>query len=387
MDRPRETKVCQHILSFADLSSCLYLSKQGMKQFLLKHINEIPLWKKFLKLTKDFYLSPQALFVSEMLNAFWVAFRMLREGGLKLCESIMKLLIALVQNPETSPYVQALIKDNQLLVITKFSKIMDEPIGALFDKQRDLLKFYMSCSQISKERQWAEENERLSLLFKVLYINFGEDFSRSTSQLIGKLNFKENLEELLEQLSPGRILSLCQYLNLPRPSPEFILSTFGREVSYETILKEIIKDNYDDTQGVHKYIEIVTSSLYPNEETLWDIDELPYKYKRSTELALPCLSFWCTSLEDFLSRFYWLYRLDAAYYVRSDLEEVIEEYKKNKSAVGALKVKRFAVKYVKPALVGMNQPAEVRAEIEYSLEDLIEEQKIGRASCRERVWS
>ena len=383
IDRPRESKLCQHILGYASLSSCLYLSKQGMKQFLLKHINEIPLWKTFLQDTMNFYLSPQALFVSEMLKAFWVGFRMLEKGGLVLCQSIMQLLIALVQNPKTSPYAQALIKDNQLLVIMKLSKTMEEPIGALLDKQRDLLKFYMSCSQMSKEELWEEENEKLSLLFKVFYSHFGEDFSKSTSQLVGKLNSKENLDELLEKLPSGKILSLCQYLNLSRPPPELIESVFGKEVSYDTVLKEIIKDNYDDTQRVHKFTEIVTSSLYPNEEILWDIDELPYKYKQSTELALPYISFWCTSFEDLLSRFYWLYRLDAAYYMRADLEEVIEEYKENKSAVGALEVKRFTVKYVKPALVGMNQPAEVRAEIEYSLNDMSEEQKNNWGSLEE----
>eukprot|EP01022_Parablepharisma_sp_SALTPOND_P026633 TRINITY_DN64516_c1_g1_i1.p1 TRINITY_DN64516_c1_g1~~TRINITY_DN64516_c1_g1_i1.p1 ORF type:complete len:1359 (-),score=140.25 TRINITY_DN64516_c1_g1_i1:2476-6480(-) len=401
-DRPRDTKLSQHLLNHATLPACLHLSKQGMKQLLLQSLEIVPQWKKLLKNAKESYTSTQATFIPLILESFWKSLAFLNANcdlkdalkldtektgiqyNLVLCQNVLKLMVTLVHNPVTSLYIKAILHDNHVLTLLKLAKVMESPFGALLDKQRDLLGFYMGCALQSKEDRWNEENQKLGLLFKVMYKHFGDRFSKTSTQFVGKLNSRENLEELLGELTEEETIRLCIYLGIPRPSADLMNVVFDEKIEYADILKEIIKNHYDDSQNQHTFAEIVESPLYPTEEILWDLDELPYKCHKDTVLAIPYLSYSFSSFEDLLSRLYWIHRLDAAYYIRENLESIIKEIKPQFGGTltefteippGAAKINRFSIKYVKPPLVGMKQPAEVHAEIEFSLKDVSEEHR------------
>lgn len=395
LNSPPKSKLNQYCTHFISLPLCLHFSKASMKHFLIRNTNCIREWKKMINNAQTIYSSSEANFLPMLLKIFSRSFAFisskmeldmekekLREisadekVNIELCQRLLELLIALIQNVDTSIYIKAFLEDTQLLTLLRLSKVMDSTQGALIDKQRDLLKFYMGCSKKEKEEKWIEENEKLGKLFQVLYKNFGDKFKKSSTQFLGKLNSRENLEELLRQISEEESLKLCEYLEIPLPSIELMKSILGSEVDTNEILGEIVKSHFDDKD--HAYTEIVDEPIYPTEEMIWDVDEIPYKCKEGSILAFPHLGTSYANLEDYLSRVFWLYRLDATYHIREDLENAIVDLREGMnsgSTSSCIPIKRFAVVYVKPPLVGMTQPAEVRAEIEYSLQDLNEEQK------------
>ncbi len=398
-------KVSQSLMKFADLQSCLHLSKQGMKQFLLRNLNVVAGWKKMLRNAQIIYVSSESCFIPAVIQRFWTSFAIIDSeldaeeakttpadlaAHLSFCEKVFSILIALVQNPRTSASTKALVEDQHMLSILKLSKVMDSPQGALLDKQRDLLGFYMGYSTMNKEQKWTEENEKLGNLFKVMYKHFGARFSKTSTQFVGKLNSKENLEELLVQLSEDESVQLCIYLGIPRPTSSVIKDIFHGKVSYGDVLKEITKAYYEDNQ--HSFAEIMETPMYPTEEVLWDVAELPYKYGKDTALALPRLATAYVGIEDLLSRIYWLYRLDAAFHIREDLEEAIDELRPEPGELSAklagtsavcATINRFAVTYVKAPMVGAKYPAEVRAEVEFAVADMNEDQKAVWADVHE----
>jgi intron-binding protein aquarius len=251
--------------------------------------------------------------------------------------------------------------------LLSLSAILGTPQGDLLENQKDLLKFYLGCSTKQKEEKWNEENEKLGKLFKIMYHNFGERFKKTSTQTLGKLNSRENMEELLSQFSEEEYQKFCQLLEIPIPKDEILDSVVGQKVAKTEIYNEIVKAHYEDKN--HSYSEIANESLYPTEEMLWDTDEIPYKCDQSTNLAIPYLGSSYQTLEDYLSRIFWLYRLDSAFYIRDDIERSLAELRNSKKLgnQACIPIKRFAFMYIKSPMVGMSHPAEVRAEVEISL--------------------
>jgi len=388
IDQPDFYKISAFLLNFSGLSICLHLSKNSMKQFLLNNIDIVPEWKKMLKTAKNIYNSPDSTFILNLLQTFWQSLSQLNNNPEKsekliyFCQKFLQLLVALILHSKTSLFIKSIITDHNVLILLKNSKIMNLKEGAILDKQRDLLDFYMNCSNKNQEEKISQDNEKLGLLFKIMYKYFGDRLNKTSTQFVGKLNSKENLEELLSQLDEDETNKLCIYLGIPRPSSELTKMLFGEDINYSDILKEIIKNYYDDT--IHNFKEIMDVPMFPTEEILWDFEELPYKTYPNSTLALPYLSYSNNSFEDLISRIYWIYRLDSAYFIRQDIENIISEIEpyfenslelkyKNTSNY-ATRISRFIIKYVKPPLVGQKQPSEIRAEISLNFAGLSEDQ-------------
>ena len=75
--------------------------------------------------------------------------------------------------------------------------------------------------------------------------------------------------------------------------------------------------------------ETLTSlSLYPDESTAWDEAVVPsIDYVGDASLALPKLNLQFLTLNDYLMRNFQLFRLEATYEIREDIEDVCDRLK------------------------------------------------------------
>ena len=129
--------------------------------------------------------------------------------------------------------------------------------------------------------------------------------------------------------------------------------------------------------------ELNAQPLYPTERVIWDENLVPSEFRQSAfsdaSLALPKLSLKFLTLHDYLWRNFQLFRLEAAYELRQDLEEACVRarpyYSFEEQMVCfdawtrmALPVVSFGVAEVGKPRVGEAQPSHVRAQVTLDLD-------------------
>lgn len=292
---------------------------------------------------------------------------------LAYCERFMELLTDLQSQLPTRRYVNALLRDLNLLPAIRLSPIYTDEDNGLFRDLYNLLDHFshfpiedQTGRQLSKLEYDQQHYDVLAKLQRTGYAVFQEKLQLMALANYGSIGNREELDGHLRALSDDELVQLCSLMGL---RTEYQSATFlvrDRMFYIEALValteqRPTFKDNVRDM------------SLLPTEKILYETSFLRNEsYDGSRPLAIPKLNLQYLTMGDFLWRSFTLYRAESFYGIRKDMETAVKKMQPRGKGVDtrfnsfsrmALPIMKPAVVDVAPSRVGENHPAYVRAEI------------------------
>ncbi|GAO16420.1 hypothetical protein UVI_02047820 [Ustilaginoidea virens] len=183
----------------------------------------------------------------------------------------------------------------------------------------------------------------------------------------GGIEKRDDLESLLEPLTGEELSQLFHLLNIRSTYPECPSLPIDRK-----LLTEILLHRYERKKSFRDTARYMP--LLPTERSLFDTGfQRADSYDGSRPLALPKLNLQYLSCGDFLLRAMILYRCEAFYGIRKDVEAALRRLRPESNQSGvtnfagfskmALPISKPSILEVMPPLVGEDLPSMVRAEI------------------------
>ena len=290
------------------------------------------------------------------------------------CERFLEFLCDLESQFPTRRYVNTLLKDLNVLVALKQSRLLLGAEGALLRDLTTLLQHYLRFPLDDHTGRLLRPNEvaeacsfQIAALQRTALRHFKEKLSLLALSHQGAVQQREDLASHLAILQDDELHALASHLNIRTSYPSVVNFKCDRNFVLETIVSSFERQtSYRD--------EIKKLSVLPTEKTLYEPLLLrDQEYPGEHPLAIPKLNLQYLAVPDFLWRAFVLYRSEAFSEMRSYLEEIVERMMpKRDHATGetrtqgsrmALKIGKPAIVNVIPANVGEDVPAEVRAEV------------------------
>lgn len=297
-----------------------------------------------------------------------------QSSALLYCERFLELLVDLLSQLPTRRYVNTLLKDLNLLPVIRLSQLYRNPENALFRDLYNLLKHFMefaiddySGEALSPQAVYDLHNQELARLQRTAMKLFKEKLMILALSNLGSIEQRSELEGQLSSLQESELQSLCAHLGFRTSYPkasnispshqlymEILLSFYERKLAFQ-----------EAAAGL---------SIVPTEEALYDPALMRNEtYDGTRPLAIPKLNLQYLSLGDFLWRSFQLYRSEAFFQIRKDMEAIVKRMQPRANRDGSLTFEGFsrmaipiskpAIIEVAPAKVGSANPAFVRAEI------------------------
>ncbi|KAJ5108835.1 CWF11 family [Penicillium angulare] len=294
--------------------------------------------------------------------------------NLLYCERFLELLVDLLSQLPTRRYVNTLLKDLNLLPVIRLSQLYRNPEHALFRDFYSLVKHFVefaiddhSGDALSPQAVYDLHSKQLAQLQRTSMKFFKDKLMILALSNLGSIEQRSELEGQLSPLDESELQSLCSHLGFRTSYPkssnvtpshqlylEVLLSFYERKLAFQEVASQL--------------------SVIPTEESLYDPALLRNEtYDGSRPLAIPKLNLQYLSLGDFLWRSFLLYRSEAFFQIRKDMEAVFKRMQPRANRNGALSFEGFsrmaipiskpAIIEVAPAKVGSSNPAFVRAEI------------------------
>lgn len=379
------------------------LSSTFLKNVFLKYPNLLKAYKKNV-LNKSFD-HRQSEFLVECITHFWSCMQIKQDtmnienndnqnsysdDQVKYFEKFLELLIDLLNQIPTRGHVRFLLQDQSFAVRCKLTKLYQSEQGILFKKLVEMLEATQdyalheeSGTVMSDATITLLHYDKMSELQNILFKNFKDRYASSLVKTISSIDSKKPLIETFSYLSDEELLVVCQKLNISLPNAQAFAEAnyFQANLSYTDLVIEILLDYLLKKK---QPLEILNNtSHYPNEKTLWDKHLIPddMYYGRKT-LPLPKLNLQFLSLEDYLIRNYNLFRLEAAYEIRGDIEDAVTRVHANfDESTGnfvsfngwarmAAEIKEFTVHEIEPPKIGETYSTNVFAEVKYSTQSM-----------------
>jgi intron-binding protein aquarius len=295
-----------------------------------------------------------------------------KQADLLFCERLLELLCDVQSQLPTRRYVNALLKDLNLLPALVLSP-MYRTEESILNSYR-LLQHYTdfpvddhSGHQLSRQEFEESQNVAVSRLQKTALKLQPEKLKILMLANFSSLMQRDEVKGHLEEITDSELLELCRETGLRTteyPAKSLLIQdrTFLLECLYALIEKKVI---YTDRMR--------DLPILPTEKTLYDPSLLHTDdYDGSRPLAIPRLNLQYLTIGDFLWRAFTLYRLESLFELRRHIEDVIKRLQPRQQN-GALRwdgFSRMAIPIAKPAVVdtvparvGESVPAEVKAEV------------------------
>jgi len=291
------------------------------------------------------------------------------------CERFLEFLSDLQSQFPTRRYVNTLLQDLNLLVALKQSTLFhDEGCGMLRDLYTLLLHYTYfpiddtSGRQLSLQESVEQHAAKLSKLQRAALRHFKDKLVLLSLSNHGLLEQREELKGLLEPLDDTELQQLVGYLGFRTEYPKSASLTATR-----AFLLEVLLFAHEKQPTFQESIQ--TMPIMPTEEILYRASFLRNEsYDGTRSLAIPKLNFQYLTIGDFLWRAFVLFRAEAFYEIRKDLEETVKRLQPRKDfTTGQTRFSgssKMAMQIAKPAIievvaprVGEEVPAEVRAEV------------------------
>ncbi|KAJ5309076.1 hypothetical protein N7508_004455 [Penicillium antarcticum] len=290
------------------------------------------------------------------------------------CERFLELLVDLESQLPTRRYVNTLLKDLNLLPIIRLSQLYRSPDNALLRDFHSLLKHFVefaiddySGEALSPQGVYDLHCQELAQLQRTSMKFFKEKLTILALSNLGSIERRSDLEGQLSSLEEAELQTLCSHLGFRTSYPKSASINPDRH-----FYLEVLGSYYDRKVPFQEAVEKM--SPLPTEENLYDPALLRNEtYDGSRPLAIPKLNLQYLSLGDFLWRSFLLYRSEAFFQIRKDMESVVKRMQPKASRDGSLNFEgfsRMAIPISKPAIidvappkVGATNPAFVRAEI------------------------
>ncbi|KAJ5400538.1 hypothetical protein N7465_011027 [Penicillium sp. CMV-2018d] len=294
--------------------------------------------------------------------------------NLLYCERFLELLVDLESQLPTRRYVNTLLKDLNLLSVIRLSQLYRVPDNALLRDFHSLLKHFVefaiddySGEGLSPQGVYDLHCQELAQLQRTSMKFFKDKLTILALSNMGSIAQRADLEGQLSSLDESELQSLCSHLGFRTSYPKSSHVTPDRQ-----FYLEVLASSYERKVPFQEVVEKL--SPLPTEETLYDPALLRNEtYDGSRPLAIPKLNLQYLSLGDFLWRSFLLYRSEAFFQVRKDMESLVKRMQPKATRDGTLNFEgfsRMAIPISKPAIidvappkVGATTPAFVRAEI------------------------
>ena len=370
------------------------LSKPFLKNLFLKYPNLIDSYKKYLQ-KADFTNKQKILFVS-WVNEFWKSMndstqtKQYSENQKRYYEKFIEFLIDLLSQIPTRRQVKYVLLDSNFLIKAKLSSFYQSSNGELFKKLIDNLQFFQDF-EIDEDQGVVESCSRVTLVHydkmaqfqMLLFKNYKDRLSAPAVKNINNIDSRKSLIEILDYLSDDEVLDLCDKLWLSYPTETQFqeMKFLPEDLSYTDFIAEVLLDHLIQKDSFAKIIK--STALYPTDKVLWDPNLLHEElYEGKAALPLPKLNMQFLSIQDYLYRNFNLFRLESAFQIRKDLEDVVSRVQplfdsktgKFMSFKGwarmASEVKGFTIHEVATPKIGENYPSRVLAEVKYSTSDM-----------------
>eukprot|EP00742_Colponemidia_sp_Colp-10_P003252 GILJ01003462.1.p1 GENE.GILJ01003462.1~~GILJ01003462.1.p1 ORF type:complete len:1476 (+),score=301.52 GILJ01003462.1:977-5404(+) len=301
-------------------------------------------------------------------------------------ERFIEFMIDLMNQLPTRRFFHGVIEEKQLVVHCRLSTLAQKDEGKLFLQLVDILKFYDGF-EINDQTGEALETadmltahyNKLLVLQRIAYNHFKSELAPLALANVASIDSREALFKHLQALSTETLKQLAVKLRL---FPDSITEKPSSKQERRLVLEAIIAHHEKRTSQIDAINDL---PLYPTETLLWDENMVPSEhYTGEYCLALPKLNLQFLTFHDYLLRNFNLFRLESTYEIRDDLEDAIHrmapvacegDRPANRTTFSgwarmALPIRSFTVVNVKRADIGENKPAEVRAEMVFSLAGL-----------------
>ncbi|GLI79995.1 hypothetical protein PoHVEF18_008343 [Penicillium ochrochloron] len=294
--------------------------------------------------------------------------------NLLYCERFLELLVDLLSQLPTRRYVNTLLKDLNLLPVIRLSQLYRVPENALFRDLYNLLKHFVgfaiddySGEALSPQAVYDLHCQELARLQRTAMKFFKEKLMILALSNLGAIEQRSELEGQLSSLDESELQQLCTHLGFRTSYPKSSNITPGRQ-----LYLEVLSSFYERKISFQEVVAQL--SVIPTEDSLYDPALLRSEsYDGSRPLAIPKLNLQYLSIGDFLWRSFLLYRSEAFFQIRKDIESVVKRIQPKENRDGSVKFdgfSRMAIPISKPAIVevapskvGCPNPAFVRAEI------------------------
>ncbi|KAG5928130.1 hypothetical protein E4U42_001240 [Claviceps africana] len=297
------------------------------------------------------------------------------------CERFTEFISDLQSQLPTRRYVNTLLQDLNLLSLMKLSPMYNDENNSLFRDLHALLLHYTNFAvddqtgiQLTATEVYDRHCATLGKLQRVALKNFREKLMVLALSNYGGIEKRVELEALLEPLTDDELTQLFTLLDLRSTYPESLALPVDRKFLIEVLVsKHERKKSFRESA---RYMPLV-----PTERSLFDQGfQRADAYDGSHPLALPKLNLQYLSAGDFLWRAMILYRCEAFYGIRKDVESALKRLQPESRQPGvitfagfskmALPISNPSILETKPPLVGEELPAMVKAEISYDVRRL-----------------
>ncbi|KAK5653132.1 hypothetical protein OQA88_9231 [Cercophora sp. LCS_1] len=317
--------------------------------------------------------------IIEFLRLLWA------EGGKKehvlYCERFVEFLTDLQSQLPTRRYVNTLLKDLHVLPALHLSPVYNDEGNDLLRDLCSLLAHYtyftvddQTGTQHTREDAYDLHCTGLAKLQRTALKHFKEKLTVLALSNYGAIDKRSELEGLLEPLTDEELEQLCGLLDLRTTYPEATKLSVDRR-----FLIEVLLSTFERRSTFQEMAHDL--SVLPDERALFELGlKRTDHYDGSRPLALPKLNLQYLSVGDFLWRSLVLYRYEAFYAIRQDIEDVLTRLKPEVRRTGetgfqgtskmALQIAKPSILEVVPALVGSDVPSTVRAEVTIDLRRL-----------------
>ncbi|KAJ5128522.1 CWF11 family [Penicillium atrosanguineum] len=297
-----------------------------------------------------------------------------QKENLLYCERFLELMVDLLSQLPTRRYVNTLLKDLNLLPIIRLSQIYRSPDNALFRDLYSLLKHFMdfaiddySGEALSPQAVYDLHNQELARLQRTAMKSFKDKLMILALSNLGSIEQRSELESQLSSLDESELQTLCSELGFRTSYPKSSNVKPNRQFWMEVLLTFYERRlSFQDTAA--------KLNIVPTEDSLYDSALMRNEtYDGSRPLAIPKLNLQYLSIGDFLWRSFLLYRSEAFFQIRKDMESLVKRMQPRANRDGSLTFdgfSRMAIPITKPAIievapakVGSPNPAFIRAEI------------------------
>lgn len=290
-------------------------------------------------------------------------------------ERFLEFLADLVSQLPTRRYTVTLIKDLNLLPILKLSPMFEHERSPLIRDQSTLLEHFVDFvvddqggQSVSSETSYETHCRALSNLQRVAMKHFEGKLKVLALSNYASIAQRSGLESHLSTLAVEELERLCTLLNLRTQYPRQANVPSSHRLYLETVLAAFERPL--DVQSI-----VSRFSPLPTESDLYEPSLLRTEaYDGSQPLPIPKFNLQYLNLGDFLWRSFLLYRSEAFFEIRKDMESVVRRMRPrsgtDQSSLRYDGFSKMAVPIPKPAIIEVSQPqvgsakpAFVRAEI------------------------
>ncbi|KAK5988865.1 RNA helicase aquarius [Cladobotryum mycophilum] len=304
-----------------------------------------------------------------------------KSDQLLYCERFTEFISDLQSQLPTRRYVNALLVDLHLLPMMRLSPLYNDENSSLFRDLHALLTHFtffaiddQSGIQLSRSEAFDKHCSALGKLQRVSLKNFKDKLTILALSNYGSIDKRDELESHLEPLTDDELLNLVNLLELRSSYPDTLNLPVNRK-----FLIEFVISTFERRKTFHEITQALP--LVPTEEGLFDDNfQRADSYDGSRPLALPKLNLQYLSVGDFIWRALILYRCEAFYGIRKDIESALRRLRPESRRPGetnfagfskmAMPIAKPSILEVVPALVGNNLPSMVRAEVSFDVRRL-----------------